>query len=74
MELKVTTVGNSAGVILPKDLLARLRIKKGDKLYATETPDGIQLRVFDPEFAEQMEIAERVMHKNRDLLRRLADA
>lgn len=74
MELKITTVGNSAGVILPKELMARLRVKKGDVLYATETPDGVQLRVFDPDFAKQMEVAERVMHENRDLLRRLADA
>lgn len=74
MELKITTVGNSAGVILPKELMARLRVKKGDVLYATETPDGVQLRVFDPDFAKQMEVAERVMHENRDLLRRLVDA
>jgi putative addiction module antidote len=43
MTLKVTTIGNSAGVILPKELLARLRVDKGDELYAVETPDGLRL-------------------------------
>lgn len=74
MKLKVTTIGNSAGVILPKEVLARLRLEKGDELYALETPDGIKLTRYDPTFAAQMEVAERVMRKDRDLLRRLADS
>ena len=72
MKLKITTVGNSAGVILPKELLARLRLEKGDELHALETPDGIRLTKYDPEFAAQMEVAERVMREDRDLLRKLA--
>ena len=72
MKLKITTVGNSAGVILPKELLARLRLEKGDELHALETPDGIRLTKYDPEFAAQMEVAERVMREHRDLLRKLA--
>ena len=72
MKLKITTVGNSAGVILPKELLARLRLAKGDALYATELPDGIKLSPFDPKLAKQMEVAERVMRKRRTLLRKLA--
>ncbi len=72
MKLKITTVGNSAGVILPKDLLARLRLEKGDALYATELPDGIKLSPFDPKLAKQMEVAERVMREDRDVLRKLA--
>ncbi len=72
MKLKITTVGNSAGVILPKELLARLRVGKGDELYALETPDGIRLTVFDPTLAEQMAVAEEVMHKRRALLNKLA--
>ena len=71
-KLKITTVGNSVGIVLPKDILARLRVEKGDSLYATETPDGIELRAFDEEFALDMEIAERVMRDDRDVLRRLA--
>ncbi|MBS0574829.1 MAG: AbrB/MazE/SpoVT family DNA-binding domain-containing protein [Proteobacteria bacterium] len=72
MKLKVTSIGNSAGVILPKDLLARLRVDKGDELYAVETPDGIRLTRYDPVFAAQMEVAERIMREDRDLLRKLA--
>ena len=72
MKLKITAIGNSAGVILPKELLARLRVDKGDTLYALETPDGIRLTTYDPVFAAQMEVAERVMREDRDLLRKLA--
>ena len=71
--LKITTIGNSVGVVLPKDILERLRVGKGDTLYATETPSGIELRPFDPDFAADMEAAEQVMHENRDLLRKLAE-
>lgn len=74
MKLKITTIGNSAGVILPKELLARLRVDKGDELFVTETPDGIKLMPHDPTFAEQWAVVERVMHKNRALLRKLADS
>lgn len=73
MKIKITTVGNSAGVILPKELLTRLRLAKGDALYATELPDGIKLSPFDPELAGQMEVAEKVMRKRRTLLRKLAE-
>ena len=74
MKLKITTVGNSAGVILPKELLARLRVEKGDALYAVETPDGIKLSAYDPTFAEQMEVAEKIMRQDRDVLHKLADS
>lgn len=73
MKLKITTVGNSAGVILPKELLARLRVEKGDTLYAVETPDGIRLTALDPAVAEKMEVAERVMRKRRNLLHKLSE-
>jgi putative addiction module antidote len=72
MKLKITTIGNSAGVILPRELLARLRVEKGDSLFATELPDGVKLTPFDPELASQMEVAERVMRKRRTLLNKLA--
>ena len=72
MKLKITTVGNSAGVVLPKELLARLRVSKGDSLYATELPDGVKLTPFDPELAGQMEVAERVMRNRRSLLNKLS--
>ena len=72
MKLKITTVGNSAGVILPKELLARLRVGKGDELYALETPEGVTLTVYDPALAAQMEVAERIMREDRTVLHKLA--
>src|SRR3546814_17743016 len=73
MEIKIIAVGNSAGVLLPKELLARLRVGKGDTLYVAETPDGIKLMPHDPHLAAQMDVAERVMRTRRTLLRNLAD-
>lgn len=72
MKLKITAIGNSAGVILPRDLLARLRLEKGDELYALETPDGIRLTTYDPQLAAQMEAAEQIMREDRLVLRKLA--
>lgn len=72
MPLKITKIGNSAGVVLPKELLARLRVSAGDTLFATEAPDGIRLTVADPEFERQMKIAEEIMRRDRDILRALA--
>lgn len=74
MKLKITQIGNSAGVVLPKELLARLRLEKGDELFVTETPDGFRLAAYDAEFEHQMNIAERIMHEDRDMLRKLADS
>ncbi len=72
MRLKITTVGNSAGVILPKELLTRLRLEKGDELHAFETPDGLRLTIYDPELAAQMEVAESIMREDREVLHKLA--
>ena len=70
--LKVTTVGNSVGVVLPKEALAKLRVKKGDTLYLTESPDGFRITAYDPEFNKQMDIARDVMVRYKDALRELA--
>ncbi len=70
--LKITTVGNSAGVVLPKEILTKLRVDKGDSLYVSEAPDGILLTPYSPEVAEQMDRAETIMREHRDVLRRLA--
>ena len=72
MKLKITSIGNSAGVILPKEVLSRLRLEKGDELYLLETPDGIKLTAFDPTLAEQMAVAEQVMKEDRQVLHKLA--
>lgn len=70
--LKLTQIGNSTGVVLPKDALAKLKVEKGDTLYLTETPDGFRLTPYNPEFERQMEAAQRIMKKRRNLLRELA--
>jgi putative addiction module antidote len=71
--VKITTIGNSVGIILPKEVLAKLKVAKGDSLYLVDTPEGITLSPYDQDFAEEMEAAKRVMKKNRDVLRRLAE-
>jgi putative addiction module antidote len=71
--IKITTIGNSVGIVLPKETLGRLRAAKGDLLYITDTPDGIQLTAYDATFAEQMDAARVVMRKHRDVLRKLAE-
>lgn len=71
--LKLTRVGNSVGVVLPRELLDRLHVSKGDLLYLVETPSGVELTPYDPEVAEQMEVAEAVMREDRDVLRKLAE-
>ena len=70
--LKITTVGNSVGIILSQELLAKLRVRKGDTLYAVETPNGSELSPYDPDFAGQIEAAEEIMREDRDVLKKLA--
>jgi putative addiction module antidote len=72
VKLKITTIGSSAGIVLPKDVLARLRVAKGDTVFLTESPDGFRITSYDPEFEEDMALARRVMRKRRNLLRELA--
>lgn len=70
--LKLTQIGNSVGVILPKETLARLKVGKGDTLFVSETPEGISLTPHDPVFEAQMKAARDIMHKRRSVLRELA--
>ncbi|MGA8670609.1 MAG: AbrB/MazE/SpoVT family DNA-binding domain-containing protein [Terracidiphilus sp.] len=70
---KIIPVGNSAGIILPKEVLARMNVEKGDTLYIVEGPQGVRLIPYDQEFATQMEAAREVMRENRDVLQRLAE-
>ena len=70
--LKLTQIGNSVGVILPKELLAKLGVGKGDTIYAIEQPDGVRLTMADPDFAAQMEVARKLMKRRRNVLRELA--
>lgn len=72
VRLKLTQVGSSTGLVLPKEVLSRLKLVKGDALYLTESPDGFRITPYDPEFEEDMAIARKVMRDNRDALRELA--
>ena len=70
--LKLKAVGNSTGIIIPKEILAKLHVEKGDSLFVIETPNGIELTPYDPEFERQMEAARKIMKKRRGVLRELA--
>lgn len=70
--LKLTQIGNSVGVILPKEMLARLKLEKGDMVFVTDVVDGIRLTPYSPEFETQMVAARDVMKKRRQVLRELA--
>jgi putative addiction module antidote len=70
--LKLSRNGNSVGVVLPKEALAKLNVGAGDTIYLTEAPDGYRLTPYEPGFEEQMEAARRIMKKHRDVLRELA--
>jgi putative addiction module antidote len=73
LAFKVTTVGSSAGLILTKEVMARLKIQKGDTVYLTEAPEGgYRLTPYNPEFERQMKLAEEIMHDDREVLRALA--
>ena len=73
LAFKVTTVGSSTGIILPKEAQAQLKVKKGDTLYMTEAPGGgYRLTPYNPDFERQMALAEEIMHDDREILRALA--
>jgi len=72
MPLKLVKIGNSTGVVLPKELLTRLRVELGDTLYATETPEGVRLTASNTDFEAKMKLAEQIMRDDRDILHVLA--
>ena len=72
-KLKLTQIGNSVGAVFLKELLAKMRLKKGDELYVTETPDGLRITPYEPHFGEQMRVGREVMKKRRAVLRELAE-
>lgn len=71
--VRVTAIGNSAGVILSKEVLAKLHVGKGDELFVVETARGIELTPYQPDFDAKVEVARRIMRENRDVLRKLAE-
>ena len=73
LDLKLRKIGNSYGVVLPKHVLGRLRVKEGDRLFLTETGDGAyRITPYDPEFERQIKLAEEGMARYRNTLRALA--
>ncbi|MEE8345386.1 MAG: AbrB/MazE/SpoVT family DNA-binding domain-containing protein [Woeseiaceae bacterium] len=73
LALKVHKVGNSLNLRLPRDAVRQLRVSEGDVVYLTESPDGsYRITPYDPEFENQMELAEEGMKKYRNTLRTLA--
>lgn len=71
--VKITTVGNSVGIVLPKEVLSHLHVEKGDTLYISEAPDGVRLSPYNAEFSRKLDAMERVMRENRDVLKKLAE-
>ena len=70
--LKLTQIGNSVGVILPKEVLARLKLERGDSVFITETPDGYAITPYDPALEEQLQAGREFMRDFRDTFRALA--
>jgi putative addiction module antidote len=70
--LKLTRIGNSLGLILPKEVLVRLKLAKGDEIFITEAPDGYRITPHNPAFEAQMKAARKIMKRRRAVLRELA--
>jgi putative addiction module antidote len=70
--LKLTQIGNSVGLVLPKEVLARLNVEKGDMVYLTDSPNGMRMTTVNPEFVDQMKAAKEIMRRRRDVLSELA--
>jgi putative addiction module antidote len=70
---KIIAIGDSLGIIIPEEMLARLKVGVGDTLYLTEIAQGIRLTPFDPESVEQMDAAREIMRENHGVLKRLSE-
>lgn len=72
MKLKIRKIGNSLGASIPKEILEQMNVGEGDSLYITQTPDGIQLTPYDPEFELAMEAAKNITNRYRNAMKELA--
>ncbi len=72
VEVTLRKIGNSLGVILPSEATAALKVREGDRLFLTDSPDGLRLTPYDPRFAEQLKAAAKGMRRYRNALRELA--
>lgn len=73
LNLKLTAVGTSTGVIIPKEMLNRMKVARGDTLHVVETPDGYLVTPFDPGVAAQVESGRKFMKEYRDTFKILAE-
>jgi putative addiction module antidote len=71
--VKITQIGNSVGIVLPKEILAELNVQKGDSLYLVKSSEGFTMTAYESDFAAKIDMLEEVMRENRDVLRRLAE-
>ncbi|MEA2879855.1 MAG: hypothetical protein QOF14_5051 [Hyphomicrobiales bacterium] len=72
IKLKITKIGNSLGVVLPKEALARLKVDQGDAVFLTEAPDGYRITLYDEQLGIQLAEARDIMRRRRNALRELA--
>ena len=72
LALKVTQIGNSVGIVLPKEAVSRLNVERGDVVYLTEAADGYRITPYDPDFEQQIDKARAIMKRRRNALRELA--
>jgi putative addiction module antidote len=72
MKLKLRSVGTSTGLLLPKEMLVRMKVGKDDELFAVETPEGYLLTPYDPQVVNQVEAGRKIIRKHRNILRALA--
>lgn len=72
LKVKLTTVGNSTGIVFPKEVMGKLNVQKGDSIYFLETPDGYEITPYDQKFIDQMELAQSIMKEDRNILKVLA--
>jgi putative addiction module antidote len=70
---KIIAIGNSAGIILPKETLARLNVQKGDTVFLNDIQTGFQVTPYDEEFGAKMEVADRIVRRYRDAFKKLAE-
>ncbi|MFW6082077.1 MAG: AbrB/MazE/SpoVT family DNA-binding domain-containing protein [Desulfosalsimonas sp.] len=70
--IKLRKIGNSVGLVLPREILAKLKVREGETIYLTDTSDGFRITPYNEEFEVQMDAAEKIMNEDRDILRELS--
>lgn len=74
LKVKVTSIGNSMGILLPKEALKKMKSNKGDTLYLVESADGYTLTPYQQDFEEQLDAAQDIMKRYKNMLKALANS